>query len=545
MVRPPAGNDVKYRSPTSRPRSRRRRPRTDSPTSAVATASPARRRRPTSLLDLPHEVLELIFLYVVDAPHLSRSFANRSLQNFDYALWLARAHPRLMMVFRRTIDKLIVLWNDPVGPDDVALLSPSLRELSVVGHSLAARFLNSLVKAPPLLLRVLHLGNVAVLPEAFRTVVSATRLRSLSLSFVTIQSLPVVLVDIAPHLAGLTQLRLRGLSNLDDVSLLTVCRSVGKSLCNLSLRYLRHVSLNDQVLQSISAICPNVTDLNIEDVRHTTRQGVFDFCWSYRLSLTCLRLRDVRFSLPTAVRLLGACAPLREFALQDMDAAYENTDDLVNILIDAQSSLETLDLRSFFRLHGDEVYEVVRYMRNLKGLTLRRGLAISPSAWELILLPLRGLRNLNLRGTYVTDETLSVIGECCPHLEEIALGGDGHELTVEMAAQYDPYSVSNHGMEKLLEGCGESLREFFWETPRTVLSLQYGFFYRVLGVEELVAKGLAVSLRKHCRRLQRVEVNWLRPQVAQVAQRAACDLAFIELDESNPRLMVYLDTEPL
>lgn len=505
------------------------------------------RQKMSPLLMLPDDVIRLIILHILDTPENPGVLAHRSLESLEYVLWFALAHPDLMHVLRSAVHTLIITQNDSITVFELSVISRALRSLSILGHSLAARYLDNIVSFSCPALRSLTLENVTVPRDSFVRLVQNSKLFSLALSFVTLCDLSTVVAMIAPALSELHALHLSGLSSLDGSSLMKICTSAQRTLRKLSLRYLRHISLTSIFFRKLRTTLRSLIELCIEDVRYTTAAGIATFVIQYADSLEGLELRDVPICADLIYILVSHMPFLQHLAVQYPMAStvFPNPDVLVRAYILNAQSLHIVDLHGVSTLRDRHVSTLVSALQRLSSLTLRRCPGITDAAAIAIASAhSKFLRTIDLRGSHLTDVGLTALG-LCNELQNIFLGGEDEPVPYRESHSFNPHGITNEGMDALLCGCGKSLRSFFWQSPRTIVSEDGTTRVYPLGVESLDGKALAQSLGKFCPSIVRVEVNWLRPHSHLRELRAEHDLAFFDLDQMVPSASVYLDREPL
>lgn len=499
------------------------------------------------LIDLPDDVLRHIFLHVLDAPDLSAILEHRSLDNFEYALWIARAHPALHRILTHTIHTLLIHRNDTITPDEVTVISPELRHFSLICHSLGGRFLRSMADKCPPMLRSLHLEDIDVPDNAFINLIASCRLTSLSLCFVTLSDVSSSLTKAATSLQQLRRLSLHGFSTLRGENLYTLCSQAGPALQELSLRYVRHMTFTGECLLQLTAVCPNLKSLDMEHILFESPHSIFSFCEHYALSLTSLRLCDIPFWEPKLYSLLMTASQLVQLSIGDCHAVPYLTDGdaFANALIFSTKQLDTLEICDAHSLSDMHIGQILNSASHLSSLVLRHLTGVGEAIFTVIATAQGpNLRRLDLGGCVITDAGLQALATNCTGLRDIALGSDGFQVTWHDAERYET-SLSNAGIDALLKACGSSLTHFFWESYRTVLPGNGPIRFQALGVSHFHAKSLAISLASFCPHLLRVEVNWLRPHTSRIYERAECDLAFFNLDRKLPHVAVFLDREPL
>lgn len=509
---------------------------------------PAARRDPAraTLTSLPPELLRLIFLHLLETPSQSPILCPRALENSEPAFALASTCTLLRNVFRTSAVALDIAWNTPVYLHTLAsLLGPSLRALTIRSHAHAETFLNTLCAHPAApSLRALTLSNCAAPRAALETLARrAPPLRELRLVHVH-ADLSALLRALAPHLARLRVLHVRGASTLSHAALLAACAAAGPALRDLALRYARHPSVTGPTLAAVAAACPRLTHLFLDDVRHAPPPAVAAVCTAYGPRLRALRLHACRLA-PRALReVLRACGGVLELALEDPAWSAAQTESVVEAVAECCPGVRELHLRDVRGVLDADVRRLVEALPRLERLALRRQEFVTDAALRHVCRLGAQLTSLDVRGCFVTDDGLEALGEACTRLQVMRLGGDGQDLSEHGAQRVAADAVSNEGLDVLLAGCGATLREFTWETPRCLKRSPAGREFRALvGVERLHAKGLARSLAARCPNLRRVEVNGLRPPARERVERARCDLAFIELEEAVRHVVVLVDSE--
>lgn len=504
-------------------------------------------RGTSPLLRLPDDVMQLIILHMLDTPGRRGVLAHRSLENLEYVLWFALAHPNLSFVLRTAIHTLVITQHDSITVSEFFLVARALRNLSILGHSLAPCYLDEIASFTCPTLHSLTLDNVTVPKDSFVQVVRNAELYSLTLSFVTLPDLSAVFTAIAPALSQLHTLHLSGLSSLDASSLIKLCTSAQGTLRQLSFRYLRHISLTDSFFKGLGFILNSLTELCIEDVRHATTTGIARFIAKYADSLEALQLRSLPIPADVVHTLVSRTRNLQQLTIQYPVASsiFPNPDVLVHAYVLNAQSLHVVGLHAIPTLRDKHVFSLSAALQRLSCLSLRRCPGITDAAISAIASNhSKSLRTIDLRGCHLTDVGVAAFGQCT-ELQNVFLGGEDEPVPPRDSHLFDPHGITNEGIDALLRGCGKSLRSFFWQSPRTVISEDGSTRVHPLGVEGLEGKALAQSLAKFCPSIARVEINWLRPHPHLRESRAECDLAFFSLDRLVPSVSVYLDREPL
>lgn len=544
------------------PRRHRRRRRnntqtTSAPTSSFAAVSssseqpPAQASKGPGLLDLPDDVLHQIFLCVIDSPDASATLCYKSLHNWEYAIWIGRAHPRLYRVLKRIINTVRIYSSDTATPDEIAFTLPSLRHLTLDSHSLAPQFLHTFGSlSSPSALQSLHLENVQVPFQPFIQLVNSTRhLSSLTLSFITLRDIPHAIAATLKSLSSLRTLRLHGLSGLTGSCLASLCNASSDVLDTLSLRYLRHETITDVVFtKHIAPICLSLTAIDLEHLTQVSAQAVHAFFRQYAPRLSQIRIADLPLSQRQIHDVLLSAESLADLAIANVSITDPEALALVINNAISNSCIQRLDVRGIYSLTDVDVATMLNSSNyiHLPLLTVRNSPLVGDDTCSIIAGRAgESLRVLDLRGCIISDAGLVALANECHGLRDIALGSDGTQVPWHDAPLYRSDELSNYGFDELLMACGQTLRHFFWETPRVVVPGDGPIRFESLGIKNLHAGRLAQALSQNCANLIRVEVNWLRPALSHLAERAACDLRFFELDKQHRHVSVFLDKEPL
>lgn len=502
---------------------------------------------PLTLLSLPDDLLLLLFRHLLSTPCPTLPLSARALESSASAFALAGACSRLRMLFRLCVPSLAIDWHTPVYPHVLAsTFAPALRALQVHGHPRADVLLRELAAHPgPLKLKSIALAHCPAPANPIQALLQAAPpLSELHLAFVHCDDLNALLMTVAPSLSRLSRLTLHGVSQLTHQALLAVCLSAGQNLTHFALRYVRHPSINDASLVAIEELCPSIKTLFLEDIRHVTPKGTRSFVGAYAQQLERLRLYACRLTPERLEMLVQKACSLRLLGVEEPGWSRAMAPMAVDALVAAGDALTDLHLRNVAGLVDEHVGRVIKSMPLLERVTIRRQECLTDVSLFHIARLGRGLKALDLRGCFVTDDGLMAIGARCTGLEEVALGGDGQDLSEEGARRLGSDAVSNAGMGSLLRGCGKTLTHFTWESPRCRMrgSTRTGVGVAV-GVANLSAKVLARTLAANCPNLLRVEVNGLRPR--ERVERGRCDLAFMELEEDVKKVDVFIDYEHL
>lgn len=502
-----------------------------------------------TLLSLPDDLLLMLFRHLLSTPCPTLPLSARALESSASAFALAGSCSRLRALFRLSVPSLSIHWHTPVYPHVLAsVFAPALRALRVHGHPRADVLLRELAAFPgQLRLRSLALAYCPAPANPIQAILRAgPPLEELHLAFVHCDDLNALLMTVAPKLDKLRRLTLYGVSQLSEEALLTICKSTRENLSHFALRYVRHPSITDETLLAIKGLCPSITALFLDDLRHVTAEGVCRFVSAYAWQLDHLRLYGCRLTPGQLKMLLQKACQLRALGVEEASWSEAMAASVVDALVVAGDGLTDLHLRSVTGLVDIHMGQLISSMPRLERLTVRRQELLTDMSLFHIARLGGGLKALDMRGCFVTDDGLRAVGGQCTKLEEVALGGDGQELSEEGARRLGNDAVSNQGMASLLAGCGKSLTHFSWESPRCRMrgaSQTNGGV--TVGVANLSAKFLARTLAAHCPNLLRVEVNGLRPSGREKVERARCDLAFMELEEDVKTVDVFIDREHL
>lgn len=549
--------------PQHRPPRRHRRhrrnntqPSSASTSSSTAVSSSSEQRaghapKRLGLLDLPDDVLHLIFLCVIDSPDASATLCYKSLHNWEYALWIGRAHPRLYLVLKRIINTVCIYSSDTATPDEIAFTLPSLRHLTLDSHSLAPQFLHTFGSlSSPTALQSLHLENVDVPFQPFIHLVNSTRhLSALTLSFITLRDIPRAIAATLKSLSSLRTLRLHGLSGLTGSCLASLCNGSSHVLDKLSLRYLRHETITDVVFtKQLAPVCLSLTAIDLEHLIHVSAQALHGFFRQYAPGLSQIRIADLPLSQRQIQDILLCAESLFDLAMANVTITDPEALALVINSAITNSCLQRLDVRGIYSLTDVDVATMLNSSscNQIPAFTLRNSPLVGDDTCSIIARRAgESLRVLDLRGCIISDAGLVALANQCHGLRDIAFGSDGTQVPWHDAPLYRSDELSNYGFDELLMACGQTLRHFFWETPRVVVPGDGPIRFESLGIKNLHAGRLAQALAQNCAKLIRVEVNWLRPASSHAAERAACDLRFFELDNQHRYVSVFLDREPL
>lgn len=544
------------------PRRHRRRRRNSSQPSSASTSSSttvsssseqpaAQAPRRLGLLELPDDVLHLIFLFVIDSPDASATLCYKSLHNWEYAIWIGRAHPRLYRVLKRIINTVCIYSSDTATPDEIAFTLPSLRHLTLDSHSLAPQFLHTFGSlSSSTALQSLHLENVDVPFQPFIHLVNSTRhLSALTLSFITLRDIPRALAATLKSLSSLRTLRLHGLSGLNGSCLASLCNASSHVLDKLSLRYLRHETITDVVFtKQLAPVCLSLTAIDLEHLIHVSAQALHSFFRQYAPRLSQIRIADLPFSQRQIHDVLLCAESLFDLAIANVSITDPEALALVINSVITNSCLQRLDLRGIYSMTDVDVATILNSSscNQFPAFTLRNSPLVGDDTCSIIAgCAGESLRVLDLRGCIIFDAGLVALANQCHGLTDISFGSDGTQVPWHDAPLYRSDELSNYGFDELLMACGQTLRHFFWETPRVVVPGDGPIRFESLGIKNLHAGRLAQGLTRNCAKLIRVEVNWLRPPPSHVAERALCDLRFFELDNEHRHVSVFLDREPL
>lgn len=520
-----------------------------------------------NLVDLPEDVLDKILLHVLDAPTATRrTLENKSLGNWELITNIGASHPVLYKVIAKLVHSIVINPNDIIDPPELVIAADSLKALHIRGHSLTERILHEFAmsgneqKGPLVRLEGLHLENIDIPTDPFTKIIHQSKsLKSFGLSFTNLPELPSVMTGLLPSFTALRSLKLHGVSNLTGDCIVSICENSKRSLTHLSLRYLRHPSVADGCLYSISKTCLSLTSVDLEHLIHCTQGSIFTLC-TFVNDLRSLRLVDLSLSQAQLHKiLLHNSATLNELSLEDTisNPTVTDIDLLTDILCmilssvrasdDISSHLHTLDLRNiptFTDFHMIRLLESSAH--KIRSVTVRHSMNVGDTTcFQLNKHIARTLQYLDLRNCVISDYGLHCLSEDCRHLAALYIGSDGSNVAWHDVGLYNNCVVSNDGLDKVFAACGHKLRHFLWETPRAVLPGDGPIRFHTVGNYGIDAKQLAMSLKSLCKNLLTVEVNWLRPPNNLVAKRAECDLAFFELDYALPRVHITLDREPL
>lgn len=241
--------------------------------------------------------------------------------------------------------------------------------------------------------------------------------------------------------------------------------------------------------------------------------------------------------------VLRVCKELEELGLEEQGWSSKEGMNVMEAII-RSTGLREVYVRGVKGMLDRDLRAMVEGMRGLEHVSVRRAEEITDSGVVALSKIGERLRSLDLRGCFVSDYGLEVLGKQCTNLETVRLGGDGVYLTEEGAARVEADGVSEWGIERLLEGCGHGLREFVWDTPRCRRRGASARNYSVgIGLERLTGVAVVTALIKWTPVVEKVEIYGLRPSAREVVRRAKFDLAVIELEETARYVVVSVDSE--
>lgn len=312
---------------------------------------------------------------------------------------------------------------------------------------------------------------------------------------------------------------------------------------DLSLCYIRHSSICDDTLHEIAVVCPNLESLFLDDVRHASASTIVQMCMRYAGRLRALRLYACKIPAKEVCAVLDVCKEMEELGLEEQGWSLEEGAKVMGSLIEC-TGLRELCVRGMKGMLDRDLKVMVERMKELERVSVRRVEEITDLGVVYLSEVGERLKSVDLRGCFVSDYGLEVLGRQCTNLQTVRLGSDGVDLTEEGAARVEADGVSNWGMEWLLEGCGHGLREFVWDTPRCRRRGASGRDYRVgVGLEKLTGVAVLAALIRWAPIVEKVEIHGLRPPARERVQRARFDLAVIELEEAARYVVVSVDSE--
>lgn len=513
--------------------------------------------RGVTLLDIPDELLERIFLALVGTT-VPRVLDTRAISQAEYAYNLASTCQALRQLFTSSFEQIALDWDTPVNISALArLFGKHIRSVLIRRHAHADAFLEALADRPCQLERM-SLWSCPAPQDALQKIVkdSCDTLKSLDLHFLegNLHSLRCddingLIQSLAVHTSNVERLTLHGMFGVTHNTIVSICASSGERLRHLGLRYLRNESVRDDTLASVASSCPGLQSITIEDVRNCTRNGIVRFCATYRSSLERVDISESGIRDEDVESLADVCPQVRSIGLARNGPLGLTASCTLQVCKKLAEDLYSIRLWDLAFMTDIVLQELPSACPNLQHVSLRHYDDVTDIGVIFLCRALgKSLQTLDLKGCSITDDALRAIGNTCVCLRVIRLGSDGCSpaITAAGTVRNDNNAISNEGMEALLKGVGANLRHFSWETPMRYASWPQQPSLRAVGVARLSAKALAKTLITHCPKLRVVHITGLRPPLPDRVERARCDLAFFELETQLPDVVVCLDRpEPL
>jgi hypothetical protein len=489
-----------------------------------------------SLLSLPDDCLLYILalLHESSVPSLPSRLSGRSLDSAAESNALASTCSRLRNLFRGSVIALSINWRDPIGSTITKLFASGLRHLAVSQHSQASRFVRSAAdESVPL--KTLQLSECRVDHDSLSSALRGMRSSLITLSLCYVEGSGVLAtLGAAATCSGLLDLTLHG---MPDVSHQCLIRLFQPQLRALSIGYLRHPSMGNETLRAISTSCPSLVALQLEDTRWASPKCVADSCIALAPSIRLLSLKSCSMSDDLVHEILGACHRISAVTIQDRMATRVSASSLVRCAGLRSCSLRSLDVSGNPHLCDEHVLSIVQQSPNLRELRVANSPLVSDISLRAIVTDLMTtIEIIDVEKCSITDSGLEFVGAVAPRRLRAFRFGTSGTPTVAGGALDWPV-LSNHGVEELARGLGQSLRVIYLRCAArrgqgAASSLASG----------LSAEGVAKSLAMHCPHLEAVCIDGLLPPLRQRVLRARAELALIELEDAAPKCALYVDT---